>query len=337
MRAAACALAALLPAASGARAEFKVSTVSLYIPSGMGGGYDTYGRLASRHLGRFLPGNPTVVPKNMPGAGGVVLANYLYNVAPKDGSAIAIVQGGTAFEPLYGDTQAKFDPSKFNWLVSLNRLVSIGIFWHTTPIYTPADLFKGEVLLGSSGGGNSSTQIMPNLLNLLAGTHFKVITGYKGTGDSMLAMERGEVQGIVGHELNGLRAQRPDWLRDKKIRIVIQIGATTSSEIPEVPNALDQVKDPESRKVFELLLMRQEHGRPFVAPPGVPPDVVATLRKAFIDMSKDPAFLKDATHMKADIHVDPHEAIEATLAKTYASPRPLVERAIATFHKAGGH
>jgi tripartite-type tricarboxylate transporter receptor subunit TctC len=334
--AAACGLAALCVGVE-ARAEFKASSVSLMIPSGIGGGYDTYGRLASRHLGRFLPGNPAILAKNMPGAGGIVLANYMYNVAPKDGSAIAIVQGGTPFEPLYGNTQAKYDVAKFNWLVSLNRLVSIGIFWHTTRIRTPDDLFRDDVLVGSSGGGDASTQIMPNILNLLAGTKFKVITGYKGTGDSMLAMERGEVEGIVGHELNGLRAQRPDWLRDHKVRIVIQIGFTKSPDISDVPMAVDLVKDEESRKVLELLLMRQQHGRPFLAPPGTPPDIVATLRQAFTAMAKDPAFLQDAANIKADILVSGHEDIEALLARTYASPRPLIERAIATFRKAGGH
>src|SRR4029078_10303096 len=235
-------------------AQFKAPTVTLYIPSGIGGGYDTYGRLAARHLGRFLPGNPTLVPKAMIGAGGVLLAHYMYNVAPKDGRAGGIVQGGTPFEPLFGNVQAKYDVTKFNWLISLNGLVSIGIFWHTSRIHTPADFFTGEVLLGSSGGGDSSTHIMPALLNRVAGTKFKIITGYKGTGDSMLAMERGEVEGIVGHELNGLRAQRPDWIRDRKVRIVIQLGLTKFAELPDVPNALDLIKDEEGHKIFELLL-----------------------------------------------------------------------------------
>jgi tripartite-type tricarboxylate transporter receptor subunit TctC len=225
---------------------------------------------------------------------------------------------------------------KFNWLISLNRLVTIGIFWPETRIYTPADLFKGEVLLGSSGGGDSTTDIIPNLLNRLAGTKFKVITGYKGTGDSMLAMERGEVEGIVGHELNGLRAQRPDWLRDKKIRIVIQIGLTNSPDIPDVPQALDLVKDPDGRAVFEILLARQQHGRPFVAPPGTPPETVATLRQAFLDMSRDPVFLQDARNIRSDIVVNSPDDIMALLQKTYSTPKPLVERAIAEFKRAAG-
>ena len=329
-------LAVLCAGAPQVAAQFKAPAVSLYIPSGTGGGYDLYGRLAARHLGRFLPGNPVLLPKNMQGAGGVVLANYLYNVAPKDGSAVAILQGGTPFEPLYGNMQGKYDPMKFNWVISLNRLVSIGIFWHTTRIYTPADLFQGDVLLASSGGGDSTTDIIPNLLNRLAGTKFKVITGYKGTGDGMLAMERGEVEGIVGHELNGLRAQRPDWIRDKKIRIVIQIGLTNSPDIADVPQALDFVKDADGRKIFEILLARQEHGRPFALPPGTPPDVVATFRQAFAAMAKDPAFLADAANLKSDIRTASGDEMAAFYAKIYSSPRELIERAIAEFRRAGG-
>ncbi len=330
------AIAILWAVVGKASAQFKVANVTLYMPSGVGGGYDSYGRLASRHLGRFLPGNPTLIPKNMPGAGGVVLANYLYNVAPKDGSAIALLQGGTALEPLLGFSQAKFDPTQFHWLISLNRLVSIGVFWHTSTVRAVHDLYARDVVLASSGGGDSSTEILPRLLNSLAGTRFKTISGYKGTGDGMLAMERGEVEGIVGHELSALRASRPEWLRDHKARIVIQVGLSRSPDLPDVANALDLVKDEEHRKAFALLLTRQVHGRPFVAPPGTPADVVAALKQAFAAMAKDPAFLQDAAKMKADILVNDGEEVAALYAQTYATPRPLVERAIEEFRRAGG-
>jgi tripartite-type tricarboxylate transporter receptor subunit TctC len=307
--------------------------ITLYIPSGVGGGYDTYGRLTSRHLGRFLPGNPTIVPKYMPGAGGVVLANYLYNVAPKDGSAVAQLAGGTALEPLLGFVQAKYDVTQFKWLVSLNGLVSIGVFWNTSPVRTVDDLFTRDVLVGSSGGG---TEITPRLVNRFAGTRFKIVSGYKGTGDSMLAMERGEVDGIVGHELSALRAARPDWLSDNKARIVIQVGLTRSPDLADVPNALDLAKDDEERKIFALLLTRQVYGRPFTAPPGTPPDVVAVLKQAFLAMGKDPQFLQDAAKIKADIVLADGDEIAALYARTYATPRPLVERAIEEFKRAGG-
>ena len=240
------------------------------------------------------------------------------------------------FEPLFGNSLAKFDAGKFNWIISLNRLVSIGVFWHATAVRTPDDLFKGPVLVGSSGGGDASTEVMPNLLNRLAGTKFKTVAGYSGIGETMLAMERGEVDGIVGHELSALRAGRPDWLRDNKVRIVIQIGFTRSPDIPDVPMAIDLVKDEEGRNVFELLLTRQQYGRPFAAPPGTPPDIVDKYRQAFTAMAKDAAFVRDADNMKADILVNSGEEIATLLAKTYSSPRPLVERAIATFKEASG-
>lgn len=327
---------ALCLGATPAAAQFKAPTVAVYIPAGIGGGYDAYARLAARHLGRFLPGNPAIVPRNMPGAGGVIVANYLYNVAPKDGSAIALFMAGAPFEPLFGNTQAKYETLKFNWIMSLNRLVNIGIFWHASPVRTVEDFYKQEILVGSSGGGDSSTEAYPNLLNRLAGTRFKVVTGYKGNGEAMLAMERNEVHGIVGTELSSLRATRPDWLRDNKVRIVVQIGLSKSPDLPDVPSGLDLIKSEEGRAVFELLLARQEYGRPFALPPGTPPDVVATFRQAFAAMAKDEAFLKDAEKMRADIIVGSGAEVTALFAKTYATPKPVVDRAIATFKGASG-
>jgi len=314
-----------------AAAQFRATSVS-----GIGGGYDAYGRLTSRHLGRFLPGNPVMIPKNMAGAGGVVAANYLYNVAPKDGSAVALFMAGAPFEPLFGNSQAKFDPLRLNWLISLNRLVNIAIFWHASPIRTPADFYKDQVLIGSSGGGDSSTEVYARLLNNLAGTRFKIITGYSGNGETMLAMERGEVWGIVGTELSSLRATRPDWIRDGKVRIVAQVGLTNSADIADVPQALDLGKDADGRKVFEILLARQEYGRPFALPPDTPPEIVATYRQAFAAMARDPAFLADAQNMRADIVAASGEEVAALLARTYASPRALIERASAEFKKAAG-
>jgi tripartite-type tricarboxylate transporter receptor subunit TctC len=337
LSAAALATGLLLLGAHQASAQFRIPNVSVYIPSGVGGGYDMYVRLVSRHLGRFLPGNPVMLPKNMPGAGGVVLGNYFANVAPKDGSALALFMAGAPFEPIFGNAQAKYDPTRMNWLISLNRLVNIGIFWHQTSIRTPADFYKDTVLVGSSGGGDSSTSVYPNLLNLLAGTKFKVVTGYTGNGESMLAMERGEVYGIVGTELSSFRATKPDWFRDKKARIVVQIGLTKSADIPDVPSALDLVKDEEGHKVFEVLLARQENGRPFALPPGTPPDVVAVFRQAFEALVKDPAFLEDAAKLNADISPTSGEEITQLLNKTAATPKPILDLAIATFKKAGGH
>ena len=317
-------------------ADFKGQTLTIAIASGTGGGYDAYGRLAARHLPRHLSGNPAVVPKNMPGAGGVVTANWLYNVAPKDGTAMAIFQAGTAFEPLFGNTQAKFDATKFSWLISLNRLANIGIFWHESPVRTVDDLFKGEVLVGSSGGGNASTQVFPVLLNNLIGTKFKVIAGYSGTGETGLAMERGEVHGIVGTEWSSLKASRPDWIRDNKVRVVIQIALAPHPELKDVPSVVSLIKDDDSRQVMELLLARQEYGRPFAAPPEVPADVLSALRQGYASMAKDKDFLADADKLRAEIDVGTPEQILALFTKTYGAPKPLVERAIQEFQRAGG-
>jgi tripartite-type tricarboxylate transporter receptor subunit TctC len=325
------ALVALCLGATSAVAQTLPPSVAVYIPAGIGGGYDAYARLASRHLGRFLPGNPTIVPRNMPGAGGVIVANYLYSVAPKDGSAIALFMAGAPFEPLFGNTQAKYDTLKFNWIMSLNRLVNIGIFWHEAPVRSMQDFFKQEVLVGSSGGGDASTEVYPNLFNHLAGTRFKVVSGYKGNGESMLAMERHEVHGIVGTELSSLRATRPDWIRDNKIRIVMQIGLSKADDLPDVPSGLDLIKSEEGRKVFELLLARQEYGRPFALPPGTPANIVAAFRRAFAAMVKDEAFLKDAAKMRADIIVGTGEEVSGLFSRTYGSPKALVQHAIATF------
>ena len=273
----------------------------------------------------------------MPGAGGVVVANYLYNVAPKDGSAIALFMAGAPFEPLFGNTQAKYDTLQFNWIMSLNRLVNIGIFWHQSPVRTTQDFLKQEILVGSSGGGDSSTEAYPNLLNLLAGTKFKVVTGYKGNGEAMLAMERNEVHGHRRH-----RAERACGRPSRTGSATRRCGSSCRSgfrsprSYPDVPSGLDLVKDEEGRRVFELLLARQEFGRPFALPPGAPPDVVATFREAFAAMAKDEAFLKDAEKMRADIIVGSGQEVTALFARTYGSPKPLIERAIATFRSASG-
>jgi tripartite-type tricarboxylate transporter receptor subunit TctC len=198
------------------------------------------------------------------------------------------------------------------------------------------DLFKGEVLVGSSGGGNASTQVFPVLLNNLIGTKFKVIAGYSGTGETGIAMERGEVHGIVGTEWSSLKASRPDWLRDNKVRVVLQISLAPHPELKDVPSVVSLIKDAESRQVMELLLARQEYGRPFAAPPEVAADLVAALRQGFAATAKDQDFLADAGKMRAEIDIGTPEQILALLQKTYGAPKPLVERAISEFKRAGG-
>jgi len=325
-------LTASLMIAASAQAQSPPSQISLVIATGPGGGYDLYGRLAAQHLGRFLSGQPSVVARNMPGGGSIVAANWLYNSAPRDGSAIGILQNGTAFAPLFGVTQAQFQGDKFTWIASLNRLVNIGLVWHETPFRDVKDIFEKEIVLGSSGGNTSA---LPNILNSLLGAKFKVVAGYKSTNDVTLAMERKEVDGLLGTSWDSFKATKSDWVRDNKARVLLQVSFDSHAELAGVPNLSGLVKRPEDRELLEVVLARQIYGRPFAAPPGVSPGATKTLQDAFARMAVDTAFLADADKRKAEITFNTGDEIRTLVERIYASPRPLIERAIVELNKAG--
>jgi tripartite-type tricarboxylate transporter receptor subunit TctC len=331
--AAAVVAAALSPAC--AQSANTGQPITLIISSGQGGGYDTYGRLVARHLGRFLPGQPAVVPKNMPGAGSIAAANWLFNIAPKDGTAIGILQNGTALEPLLRHDQARFDARRFNWLASLNRLVNIAVVWHEAPFHSARDLFTKELIVGGSGGGGDNTTVMPRLLNSLVGTKFKVITGYTGTNSISLAMERGEVQGLVGTSWDSLKATKPDWIAEHKVRVPLQISFEKHPELPNVASVVEFIKNDEDRRLLEMILARQVYGRPFVAPPEMPLATVRQLRDAFARMAVDKEFLADAEKLRLEIIVNSGDEIAALIERIYKSRPALVERAIGELKKAG--
>jgi tripartite-type tricarboxylate transporter receptor subunit TctC len=328
------ALLAFLSALPGARAQPHAQPVTIVIGSEAGGGYDAYGRLAARHLGRFLPGDPTVVPRNMPGAAGVTETNWLYNQAPRDGTAIGITQNGNPYEDLFGNANAHFDPRKFNYIMSLNRFVDLGLVKSDTPFMTAKDAFDKEIIVG--GIQNSDPGIMPALCNILAGTKFKIINGYNSTTEIFLAIDRGEVQGMVGIAYDSVKATKPDWLRDKKARILLQVGLERHAELPDVPTIMEFIKDPTDRDAAELILMRLSGGRPFIAPPGVPAPIVTQLREGFAKMVKDPDFLADAQKIHAEIAITTGEEMAAILERAYKIPKPIVQRAAETLKKAGG-
>ena len=321
---------AAIPAARAQHAQ----PVTIVIGSEAGGGYDAYGRLAARHLGRFLPGEPTVVPRNMPGAAGVTETNWLYNQAPRDGTAIGITQNGNPFEELFGNKNAHFDPRKFNYIMSLNRFVDLALVNSNTPFMTAKDAFEKEIIVG--GIQNSDPGIMPALCNILAGTKFKIINGYNSTTEIFLAIDRGEVQGMVGIAYDSLKATKPDWITDKKARILMQVGLERHHELPDVPTVMEFIKNPEDRAAAELILMRLQASRPFVAPPGVPAPVVKEIRDAFAKMAKDPDFLADAAKIHAEIAVTTGDEMAAILDKAYKTPQPIIQRAAETLKKAGG-
>lgn len=318
----------LLPAQSGAQAPpfYRGKQISMLIASGAGGGYDAYARALARHMARHIPGTPTIVPRNLPGAGGLIAANTLYNVTAGDGLTFAALTNGAAMDPLFGETAARFDGQKFNWLGSIGKLENICVTWQTSPI-TRIEQAKTREITVSATGATGNSAIMPKVVNQFLGTKFKVIGGYAEGAGQALALERGEVDGICGLSYSTLKASRPDWFRDKKLNVILQIGLNKIHDLPDVPNAIDLVPDAESKRVLELILIRQEMGRPFALPPRVPTERIQILRQAFQDTLKDPQFLAEAAKLQLEIDPLTGVEIEALLMRAYSAPKPIVERA----------
>ena len=303
----------------------KGQQITIVVGSPAGGGYDAYGRLVGRHLGAMLPGNPSTIVQNMAGAGSLIAANWLANSAPKDGTAIAILPNATLFEPLFGNGAAHFDPRAITWLASLNGYTPLATIWAQAPAKTTSDLFTHELLIGASGA-TSDESVIPKLLNSLIHTRFNVINGYPGTAGIAVAMERGEVQGLVGDGLDSIKATKPDWLRENKVRLLMQVTAARDRELPDVPTALE-FAPAENKDVLALLVSRWLYGRLFVAPPGVPPAAAAALREGFKKMLDDPEFQRDAQKSNMAIEYASAEEMTATLGKVFASPQPVIDRA----------
>jgi tripartite-type tricarboxylate transporter receptor subunit TctC len=320
-------------AATGAVAQsaadfYKGKTVELYIGYSSGGAYDLYARLLARHMGRHLPGNPTIVPKNMAGAGSLLLANWLYNVAPKDGSAFGIIGRGTGFDPLLGNKRAQFDGTQFNWIGSANNEVSVCVAWHTTGVAKFSDLLSRELVVGGTGA-SADTDQFPKITNGVLGTRFKIVTGYPGGNDINLAMERGEVQGRCGWSWSSVKATHRNWYDQKKIHLLMQLALEKHEELSNVPLVVDLAKSDEQRKILELIFARQVMGRPFLAPPGLPTDRTAVLRKAFMDTMTDPEFLAAAEKAKMEITPVPGEKVETLVKNLYATPKAIADKTAA--------
>jgi tripartite-type tricarboxylate transporter receptor subunit TctC len=280
---------------------YKGKTLTLYIGSEAGSGYDIYGRSVGRVIGRHIPGNPAVVPENMPGAGSLTLTNFMYNQAPRDGLAIAGIQNATALEPTLGDKNARFKASEFYWLGSVNEQTNVCISWTATGVKSLADVQDKEFLVGVVP--STSTDTVAYLLNELAGTKLKLIKGYPSTGAVLLAMERGEVGGLCGIGLDSVQSSMRDDLQSGKINVFAQIGPQKNPDIPDVPFVYDYLKNPADKSLLDFLVSRMLMGRPFMAPPGVPADRAEALRQAFWDTVQDPDFLADAK--KIDMPVLP--------------------------------
>jgi len=328
---------ALIPTAgaqtgTGTPPFFAGKQISLVIGYPPGGGYDIYGRLLGRHLGKHILGHPAVVVSNMPGAGSLIFANHLYNRATRNGTVIGVVNGDAAANPLFGRSEAQYDSLKFSWIGSINQETCICLAWATAPVKTIQDAMREELIVGSATT-TGITFSYPTAANFLLGTKFKIISGYGGTSKIWLAVERGELQGMCGTPWNSVRAQRPQWLQEKKINVLLQEATRSNLDLPGVPTVMDIAKNDQDRRVLELVYGWQIMGRPVVAPPGVPQDRLAALRQAFDATMKDPDFLADAGKLTLDISPLAGGEIDAFLARMYDTPKTLVDRAATALGK----
>jgi tripartite-type tricarboxylate transporter receptor subunit TctC len=324
------ALLAFLPVSPGyaqTPAEFyKGKNIDLQIGYSVGGGYDVYARIVARYMGKHIPGNPSIIPRNMEGAGSLRLANWLYNAAPKDGTVFGTIGRGVAFDPLLGAKGAQFEATKFTWLGSANDEVSICVAWQDTGITKFEDLLTKELVVGGTGGG-SDTDLFPKVLNGVLGTKMKLISGYPGGNDVGLAMERGEVKGRCGWSWSSVKATHPTWVDEKKINILVQLSLAKHPDLPNVPLITDLAKTEDQKQVLKLIFARQTMGRPFLAPPGVPKDRAEALQKAFMDTMKDKDFLAEADKANLEITPVPGPAIQKLVTEIYQTPPEVAAKA----------
>jgi tripartite-type tricarboxylate transporter receptor subunit TctC len=325
---AAASIALLAPAASAqSPAEFyKGRTVDIYVGYSVGGAYDLYARVIARHLGKHIPGNPTIVPKNMEGAGSLRLANWLYNVGPKDGTALATIGRGTAFDPLLGSKGAQFQADRFTWIGSANNEVSVCVAWKGSGITRFADLLTKELIVGGTGQAADTDQF-PRILNGVLGTKFKVVSGYPGGNEVTLAMERGEVKGRCGWSWSSVLSTHKRWIDDKSITVLVQLSLNKHPDLPDVPLVMDFARSEDQQQMFKLIFARQVMGRPYLAPPGVPADRAEALRKAFMDTMQDPEFLAEAEKTQLEITPVSGPEVEKLVKDLYQTPKALAAKA----------
>jgi tripartite-type tricarboxylate transporter receptor subunit TctC len=304
---------------------FRGKSIKLMIGTGPGGGYDTYGRLVARHIGRHIPGNPSVVPQNQPGASSLALTNFLANGAPRDGTTIGIVNQAMPIEQFLKSPNTNYDVNQFSWIGRVSSAVEMAIVWHTVPVETIQDVMTRETLMGGTGP-TSSTEFVPRLLNNLAGTKFRIISGFGGTSDIALAMERGEVEGSAT-PLESLTSYRADWVREKKIKILVQYTRERDPELPDIPTMVELGLTDEGRQILSLYASGADIGRSFLAPPGLPEERVRILRAAFEAMLDDPDFIADATKLGIPRKPLPGKELQQLVAHIGEFPTALIAKA----------
>ncbi len=299
--------------------------VIIYVAGTAGGGIDLFARVIARHIGRHIPGNPTVTVQDMPGAGGIRAANFLAQQAPKDGTAITTFAGGPILEPLVGARKTDYNSAQFTWIGALAKDTGLCVSWGASPFKTIEDAMKQEMVVAGTGAG-SDTDTWPVILNELIGTKFKLVTGYLGTKETVMAVERGEAHGRCTFSLSALKTSKPDWLTDHKINILLQLALERDKEFPNVPLIFDYLKKPEDRQLVELMVGTTAMARPFAGPPGMPPNRAALMRRAFDATTKDPAFLGEIAKINADVDPSTGEDVQKLVERLYETPKPVVER-----------
>jgi tripartite-type tricarboxylate transporter receptor subunit TctC len=320
------AVLALSPAVVCKAQDTITKPITIMVAGTAGGGIDLYARLIARHIGRHIPGNPSVIVQDMPGAGGIRAAAFLAERAARDASVLGTFPGGPLLEPLIGARNPGYDMSAFRWIGAISKDVSVCVSWAASPFATIADAKKAEMVVAGTGAG-SETDTFPAVLNDLLGTRFKLITGYVGTRETFLAIESGEAHGRCGLTYSSLKAARPDWLSARKLNILLQMGLAPSAELPDTPFLSDLLATPEDKRLIEMLVTATAIGRPLAAPPGTPPERVEMLRRAFDAAMADPAFLDEGRKMQAEISPSTGEEVQKIVERLYATPRAVIARA----------
>lgn len=323
-----------IPASADDVADFyKRKRITLYVGYSPGGGYDRYSRTLARHMGRHIPGNPRFVVKNRPGAGSMILANEVYSSLPQDGSVMANIGRGMPTEPLLGNKEAKFDGRKLQWIGSMNNEVSVCAFWHTVPVNFYEDLKTRGAVVGGTGTG-ADTDTFPTVMNNVLGTKLKLVTGYPGGNDINFAIERGELEGRCGWSWSSVVSTRGKWLKEGKVKILLQMSTSKHPDLPNVPFIMDFAQTNKDLQVLNLIFARQLWGRPYNVGPGVPKARVDALRAAFVATMKDEKFLKDAKRQKFELAWVDGETVQKKIAELYTFPKDVIEatKKATTYH-----
>jgi tripartite-type tricarboxylate transporter receptor subunit TctC len=318
-------VAALVPAHADPVADFyKGKQIRIIVGAGVGGGYDMYARALARRMGHYIPGSPTVIVQNQPGAGGVIMSNQLFQQGPKDGTAIGAPLSGVPTAPLM-QSEAKYDPTKLNWLGSISSEAYVAYAWHTAPVSHISDVAKTEFLVGATTPG-STTVDYPLLLNEMLGYKFKIVRGYAGPPEINVAIERGEVHGngSVGWSLT--KSLKPDWIKEKKIKNLLQYGLRKHPELQDVPLVIDLARNEQQRQAMKLMFARSDYGRPFFLPPDVPAERVAALRLAFDETMKDREFRAEAERLQLDVEPMSGLEMQKLIAELAGTPPAVVAR-----------